>query len=182
VLQGENHAQADDWYAQMKDFCDPKIYGDKAFLELSRFDKETGAREISIQSIASMDKGQGIGKAVMKDITDTADELGMTLTLDAKPFGDQGLSKEALIKFYEKNGFVPDLEEAFGGEFETEEELIDYVREHTVIRKMKKNISLDGCIPENRTRLMKFFELLHQNPDTSIKSVREVVCKMKINY
>jgi GNAT superfamily N-acetyltransferase len=106
------------------------IYGDKAFLELSRFDKETGAREISIQSIASMDKGQGIGKAVMKDITDTADELGMTLTLDAKPFGDQGLSKEALIKFYEKNGFVPDLEEAFGGEFETEEELIDYVLEN----------------------------------------------------
>ena len=31
VLQGETHAQADDWYAQMKDFCDPKIYGDKAF-------------------------------------------------------------------------------------------------------------------------------------------------------
>jgi hypothetical protein len=31
VLQGENHEQADDWYAQMKDFCDPKIYGDKAF-------------------------------------------------------------------------------------------------------------------------------------------------------
>jgi hypothetical protein len=64
----------------------------------------------------------------------------------------------------------------------THQELIDYVREHTVIRKMKKNISLDGCIPENRTRLMKFFEMLHQNPDTSIKSVREVVRKMKINY
>jgi hypothetical protein len=31
VLQGETHAQADDWYQQMKDFCDPKIYGDKAF-------------------------------------------------------------------------------------------------------------------------------------------------------
>lgn len=31
VLQGENHEQADDWYAQMKDFCDPKVYGDKAF-------------------------------------------------------------------------------------------------------------------------------------------------------
>jgi len=31
VLQGENHAQADDWYAQMKDFCDPKKYGAKAF-------------------------------------------------------------------------------------------------------------------------------------------------------
>ena len=26
VLQGENHTQADDWYNQMKDFCDPKKY------------------------------------------------------------------------------------------------------------------------------------------------------------
>ena len=24
VLQGENPADADDWYAQMKDYCDPK--------------------------------------------------------------------------------------------------------------------------------------------------------------
>jgi hypothetical protein len=31
VLQGENHAQAEDWYQKMKDFCDPKVYGDKAF-------------------------------------------------------------------------------------------------------------------------------------------------------
>ena len=30
VLQGENHAQAEDWYQQMKDFCDPKKY-DKPF-------------------------------------------------------------------------------------------------------------------------------------------------------
>ena len=26
VLQGENHADADDWYQQMKDYCDPKKY------------------------------------------------------------------------------------------------------------------------------------------------------------
>lgn len=31
VLQGENHAEADDWYAQMKDFCDPKLYPDNHF-------------------------------------------------------------------------------------------------------------------------------------------------------
>ena len=30
VLQGENHKQAEDWYQQMKDFCDPKKY-DKPF-------------------------------------------------------------------------------------------------------------------------------------------------------
>ena len=31
VLQGETHEQADDWYQQVKDFCDTKVYGDKAF-------------------------------------------------------------------------------------------------------------------------------------------------------
>lgn len=31
VLQGESHSQADDWYQQMKDFCDPTVYGNKAF-------------------------------------------------------------------------------------------------------------------------------------------------------
>ena len=31
VLQGETHSQAEDWYQQMKDFCDPKVYGDRAF-------------------------------------------------------------------------------------------------------------------------------------------------------
>ncbi len=28
VLQGENHADAEDWYQQMKDYCDPKKYSD----------------------------------------------------------------------------------------------------------------------------------------------------------
>ena len=31
VLQGENHKDADDWYDRMKKYCDPKIYGDRAF-------------------------------------------------------------------------------------------------------------------------------------------------------
>jgi hypothetical protein len=31
VLQGENHADADDWYSRMKKYCDPNIYGDRAF-------------------------------------------------------------------------------------------------------------------------------------------------------
>ena len=31
VLQGENHAEADDWYNQMKDYCDPKQYPDNHF-------------------------------------------------------------------------------------------------------------------------------------------------------
>ena len=31
VLQGENHQQAEDWYQQMKDFCDPTKYPDNHF-------------------------------------------------------------------------------------------------------------------------------------------------------
>jgi len=31
VLQGENHADAEDWYQRMKKYCDTKIYGDRAF-------------------------------------------------------------------------------------------------------------------------------------------------------
>ena len=31
VLQGETHADAEDWYQRMKKYCDPSIYGDKAF-------------------------------------------------------------------------------------------------------------------------------------------------------
>ena len=31
VLQGENHADAEDWYQRMKHYCDPKQFGDRAF-------------------------------------------------------------------------------------------------------------------------------------------------------
>jgi len=31
VLQGENHTDADDWYNQMKDYCDPKVYPNDHF-------------------------------------------------------------------------------------------------------------------------------------------------------
>jgi hypothetical protein len=31
VLQGRNHTQSDDWYEEMKKYCDTTIYGDRAF-------------------------------------------------------------------------------------------------------------------------------------------------------
>ncbi len=31
VLQGDNHTSADEWYSEMKDFCDPTIYPDTHF-------------------------------------------------------------------------------------------------------------------------------------------------------
>jgi len=105
------------------------IYGDKASLEFNRFDK--GDRnEVSLEGIASLDKGKGLGKETMTDITNSADELGTTLTLEAKPFGREGLSKEDLINFYKKNGFEVDQQYLEDLEFDSEQEAIDYVLEN----------------------------------------------------
>ena len=100
------------------------IYNNKAALEFSRFNK--GKNEIDLQDVSVFEKGKGEGKAVMKDITDAADKSGITLTLEAKPFGQGGLSKKDLIDFYKKNGFEVDWKDAYGGDFNSEQELIDY--------------------------------------------------------
>ena len=105
------------------------IYDNRAALEFSRFDKGN-RKEIELQDIAVFDKGKGQGMSVMKDITDAADKAGITLTLEAKPFGTGGLEKKDLINFYKKNGFVVDYEEAYGGEFDNEKDLIDYALEY----------------------------------------------------
>lgn len=103
------------------------IYDEKALLIFNRFDKRD-RNEIELQNISVFDKGERIGSSVMKDITDIADKLSITLTLEAKPFGRHidGLDKENLINFYKKNGFETDMS-SFGGDFETEEEMVDYV-------------------------------------------------------
>jgi hypothetical protein len=101
------------------------IYNNKAALEFNRFDKGN-KNEIDLQDISVIEKGKGEGKAVMKDITDAADKSGTTLTLEAKPFGQGGLNKKDLINFYKKNGFEVDWQDAYGGDFNSEQELIDY--------------------------------------------------------
>jgi predicted RecB family endonuclease len=105
------------------------VYDDRAALEFSRFNKGN-LKEVELQDIAVFSKGKGEGMSVMKDITDAADKAGITLTLEAKPFGTGGLEKKDLINFYKKNGFVVDYEEAYGGEFDNEKDLIDYALEN----------------------------------------------------
>lgn len=105
------------------------IYKDRASLEFSTFNNQ-GRKEISLQDIAVFDKGQGIGKEVMQDIIDVADELKYKLTLDAQQFGSGGLSTPQLVDFYKKFGFVIDLENAYGGEFGSDEEIIKYVKKY----------------------------------------------------
>ena len=105
------------------------VYGDKASLEFNRFDKGD-KNEVSLEGITSLDKGKGLGKEAMTDITKSADELGTTLTLDAKPFGREGLGKKELIEFYKKNGFEVDKQYLEDLDFGSEQEAIDYVLEN----------------------------------------------------
>jgi hypothetical protein len=105
------------------------IYNNKAALEFNRFDKGN-RKEVELQDISVVEKGKGEGKAVMKDITNAADKSGITLTLEAKPFGRGGLNKKDLIDFYKKNGFEVDWKDAYGGDFNSEQELIDYALEN----------------------------------------------------
>jgi hypothetical protein len=106
------------------------IYNDIASLEFNRFEKGD-EKEVVLQDIATWKKSQGAGNAVMKDITDTADELGYKLTLDAKPFGQdpKSLKIRPLVAFYKKHGFVIDYEQ-FDGEFDTDEKWLSYVEEY----------------------------------------------------
>ena len=106
------------------------IYKDAASLEFHRFDKGD-KDEITFADIAVFDKGKGHGKTILQDITDSADELGYAITLDAKPFGNdpRSLKLPELVKFYSQSGFEVDLEE-YGGEFSSAEEMIQYAKKY----------------------------------------------------
>ena len=104
------------------------VYGDNATIKLSRFDM--GDRdEIELDNIMAIDKNQGTGTQVMKDITDVADQMGLRMNLHAKPFGRDGLDLFNLINFYKKFGFEPDLT-TFDGEFGTEDKYLQYLRKY----------------------------------------------------
>jgi hypothetical protein len=104
------------------------IYKDMASLEFNRFDMKD-RNEVSLQDIAVFEKGVGNGSKVMKDITDTADELNIKLTLSASPFGrdSKALGKKELIDFYKRNGFEVSPRFLQNMEFDNDEEAIYYV-------------------------------------------------------
>lgn len=154
------------------------IYGDKASLEFNRFDKGD-KNEVSLEGIASLDKGKGLGKETMTDITNSADELGTTLTLEAKPFGREGLGKEELIDFYKKNGFEVDQQYLEDLDFGSEQEAIDYVLENEsealpMVRKpktAKTQVKSEGVVlppvPEG-------FDIVTEQPKAQVPVVDDI--------
>ena len=169
------------------------VYGDKASLEFNRFDK--GDRnEISLESISSMEKGKGLGKDTMSDVLKTADDLGVTITLDAKPFGREGLSKKELIDFYKKNGFEVDQQYLENLDFNSEQEAIDYVLENEsealpMTRKPQSEVTpsevddlldLDTTDPTSLQRVLDYLDGLDTALDLDPNELNEVTRVMAI--
>ena len=54
------------------------------------------------------ERGKGLAKAALKDLTDTADKHRVTLHLTPEPLaGDKTTSKKRLTQWYASQGFVP---------------------------------------------------------------------------
>ena len=54
VLQGENHTDADDWYAEMKKYCDPKQYGDRAFNGWAMGGQNTSSTTLALKRLVAL--------------------------------------------------------------------------------------------------------------------------------
>jgi hypothetical protein len=172
------------------------VYGDKASLEFNRFDKGD-KNEVSLEGITSLDKGKGLGKEAMTDITKSADELGTTLTLDAKPFGKEGLGKKELIDFYKKNGFKVDKQYLEDLDFGSEQEAIDYVLENEseglpmvrepkisepqVVSEVNDLLELDTKDQTSLKRVLDYLDSLDSSLDLDPNELNDVTRVMAIS-
>jgi len=80
------------------------VIDDSVTVEIGSFDKR-----LWFSSIYSVDRSQGNAGKVMQKIVDIADKYGVTIALEAKPFGGKSgapiLNKSQLVAFYKKYGF-----------------------------------------------------------------------------
>lgn len=101
---------ADHYINLFKDLSDPPPPGRDGFMigdvivELGKRDQTT----VAINNIQSLSRGEGQSSKALRELTKTADELGITLTLYATQYTNRGLTTEQLIGWYERNGFIPD--------------------------------------------------------------------------
>jgi GNAT superfamily N-acetyltransferase len=64
----------------------------------------TRIAELNRVNVPAKWRGRGIGRSLMKEVTDEADSLGVTLVLDINPYG--ALDFEALSAWYQRVGFT----------------------------------------------------------------------------
>lgn len=80
---------------------DERIFENGSAISLGR-----AGGTIWIDSIRSFDPGTGQGNSALKLLIGLADKHGVQMQLYASPFGEVGLDEQALIRWYEKNGFM----------------------------------------------------------------------------
>lgn len=61
---------------------------------------------VYIKAIQAVEAGKGHGKEALKMLCELADEHGVTLELNAKPFGQEHLSAKQLVAWYTRSGFT----------------------------------------------------------------------------
>lgn len=79
--------------------------GNRAMVDLKRW-----GSGLSLDAVASLERGTGAGRDALKMVTDIADKHGVSVSLSVKPIkmGDTskpGLSKGQLTSWYKRNGF-----------------------------------------------------------------------------
>lgn len=69
----------------------------------------SGAKTWYLERISSTDKGKGNATKALDNLLKQADDYGITLKVEPKPYGKiQGLNADQLKAWYQKRGFVPD--------------------------------------------------------------------------
>lgn len=76
------------------------IIDDNVKLEVTKFD---GALWIS--SISTMERSKGDASKVLKKVCDIADEYNVIIRMSPEPYGNKGLTKNQLIRWYKRYGF-----------------------------------------------------------------------------
>lgn len=80
---------------------------------------------IKIETIQALSRRKGEGTKALRFLTDLADKHGVSLYLYAKPFGDEAMDLDDLVRFYRRFGFRQDEE---GDEEEDEYEGVEMHR------------------------------------------------------
>lgn len=80
--------------------CNERIWDESVAVNLCVFNGR-----IHISSIESMHPGKGKASELLRWITDCADRCGVEIDASIKPFGEGGLSAQALQSWYERYGF-----------------------------------------------------------------------------
>lgn len=65
---------------------------------------------IKIETVRALSRRKGEGTKAMRFLTDLADKHGVSLYLYAKPFGDEAMDLDDLVRFYRRFGFRQDEE------------------------------------------------------------------------